>query len=93
VSDTLTDKYRTEFKTLGIDRVRNELLLRRWPKDKLSAARQWVEREDVGDWLAKNRGAPTKKKPISKSKWFGYLLAAGGVIFAVVRLLRMMGRL
>jgi hypothetical protein len=91
VIDTSADKYREEFKDLGVARVRNELVLRRWHKDKLAAARHWVERQDVSDWVSTHRDAPAKPRASSSKKWIGYAVAAVGLIFAAERFLRMMG--
>lgn len=91
MSDTFTDKYRDEFKDLGVSRVRNELVLRRWHKDKLSAARLWVERQDVGDWVASHRDTtPKPPRSQSKKKILGYVIFAFGLILAAERLLTML---
>jgi hypothetical protein len=94
VTSPSTDKYCDEFRELGVARVRNELVLRRWHKDKLAAARSWVERQDVGDWMASNRDKPAKPpRGQSAKKWAGIIVVVFGLIFAAERLLRMMGHL
>ena len=94
MSEPSIDKYRDEFRELGVARVRNELMLRRWHKDKLVAARSWVERQDVGNWVAANRDKPAKPpRGQSAKKWAGIIVVVFGLIFAAERLLRMMGHL
>ncbi|MCB1488014.1 MAG: hypothetical protein KDJ88_11225 [Bauldia sp.] len=94
MTEPSTDKYRNEFRELGIARVRNELVMRRWHKDKLAAARSWVERQDVDDWMASNRDKPPKPpRGQSAKKWAGIIVVVFGLIFAAERLLRMMGHL
>jgi hypothetical protein len=80
--------YKPEFRELGVEKVRSELLMRRWDPEKLSAARVWVEKEDAQRWLA-GRGdqAPrVRKKGIPK--WLLYIGIAFGITFAAVRLFR-----
>lgn len=79
-----------EFAELGLERVRRELLLRRWPADKLAAARQWVEREDTRIWQVRRGDAPAKPKSGWQRKWLGYVVTAVGLAYAAVRVVRML---
>jgi hypothetical protein len=83
------EQWLAEFRGAGVDKVRGELALRRWPKEKLVAAREWTEREDAKLWQAA-RG-PGEGAPVKRSrKWMGYVVAAVGLGFAAVRAFRFM---
>jgi len=87
MADAKQEKWLEEFRAGGLEKVRGELVLRRWPKDKLAAARQWVEREDTKKWQAA-RG-PGDGPPIRRNrKWMGYVIGAAGIAFAAVRAFR-----
>jgi hypothetical protein len=89
VADEKSEKWHAEFREAGIDKVRGELLARRWPKEKLSAARQWVESEDARAWQAA-RG-PGEGPPLRRNrKWIGYVVGAAGFAFMAVRAFRYM---
>jgi hypothetical protein len=79
-----------EFVELGLDKVRSELLMRRWDADKLAAARVWVENKDTQRWAA-GRGDAL---PVDKKKWlrkYGlYIVIAFGVAYALTRIYRSM---
>jgi hypothetical protein len=81
--------YKPEFKELGVDRVRSELLTRRWDKDKLSAARLWVENQDAHKWLSSHSAEPPRTGPKPFRKYAVYIATALGVAYAFVRLFRM----
>jgi len=91
MSDPATERYRAEFTALGAERVRNELMLRRWPQHKLAAARDWLERADVESWVATRKDEPPAKRSIGRKAWVVYAITGFGMLFAAVRLLRMMG--
>lgn len=80
-------KYLREFSELGANAVRNEILVRRWPQEKIGLARQWLEREDVRQW---QKSPPKQKIGMSakQRRIIGYVLAAGGFAFAVSRLIK-----
>jgi len=82
--------YKAEFGELGLEKVRSELVMRRWEPDKLAAARLWVESKDTQQWLS-GRG---EAKPIDKKKWlrkYGlYIVVAFGVAYALTRIYRSM---
>lgn len=81
--------YKPEFKELGVDRVRSELLARRWDKEKLAAARLWVENQDAQQWLSARSDAPPRQGPKPFRKYAVYIATAIGVAYACVRLFRM----
>jgi hypothetical protein len=80
--------YRPEFKELGADKVRSELLLRRWDAEKLAAARLWVENADAHNWVAGRGDAAPRVKPQWFRKWAMYAIMGFGVSYAVVRIVR-----
>ena len=61
--------YKPEFKELGIEKVRTQLLMRRWAPDKLSAARLWIENEDAQRWLTGQGDAPPGDARKTFRKW------------------------
>jgi hypothetical protein len=80
--------YTSEFGDLGLEKVRSELLMRRWEADKLAAARLWVEKQDTKHWLA-GRGDAA---PVDKKKWlrkYGlYIALAFGLAYGLTRIYR-----
>jgi len=80
--------YRSEFKELGIAKVKRELMMRRWLPDKLSAARVWVEDEDNRQWVAGRGGAPPGDARKSFRKWAMYIAIAFGFAYVAVRVFR-----
>jgi hypothetical protein len=80
--------YKPEFKQLGVDRVRSELLARRWDKEKLAAARLWVENQDAQNWLSTRSDAPPRQGPNRFRKYAVYIAVAFGIAYACVRLFR-----
>jgi hypothetical protein len=84
--------YKPEFNELGVDKVRSELLARRWDKDKLAAARLWVENQDAHNWVAKRSDAPPRQGPNNFRKYAMYIAIAFGVAYACVRLFRAFSR-
>jgi hypothetical protein len=83
------EKWLAEFREAGVGKVRGELLQRRWPKDKLSLARVWVEREDTKNWQAA-RGTGEGRPLRHDRKWISYVVAAAGLGFAAFRAFRLM---
>jgi hypothetical protein len=82
--------YKPEFKELGLEKVRSELLMRRWDPEKLSAARVWVENQDAQRWLAGRGDEPPKVRKKGIPKWLIYVGAALGFAFVAVRLFKTM---
>jgi hypothetical protein len=80
--------YNSEFRELGIEAVRKELLLRRWQPEKLSAARVWVESQDTHSWTASRGDAPPSEKKKSFRRWAIYVAVALGGTYAAARILR-----
>jgi hypothetical protein len=80
--------YRPEFKELGLEKVRSELLMRRWEPEKLAAARLWVETQDTQRWAAGRGDEPPKVRKKGVPKWLIYVGAAFGVAFVASRLLK-----
>jgi len=80
--------YTAEFSEIGLEKVRSELVMRRWEADKLAAARLWVEKQDTQRWLA-SRGDAV---PIDKKKWvrkYGmYIVVAFGIAYGLARIYR-----
>jgi hypothetical protein len=83
--------YKPEFARLGLEKVRTELLMRRWDPEKLAAARSWVEGQDAQRWLAGRGDAPPKVRKKGIPKWLLYTGIAFGIAFAAVRVIRSLG--
>ena len=80
--------YGSEFSALGVDAVRKQLLLRRWPTEKLAAARVWVESRDNQSWLAgRGDAAPVDRKKNFR-RWAIYIATAFGLAYVGARVLR-----
>jgi hypothetical protein len=90
MGEELQESWRNEFKALGSEGVRREIMLARWPQDKLSAARHWVQLEEVTQW---QRQAPTLRQGAS-SNWLRtsarYVFPAIAALYAAARLIRLM---
>jgi hypothetical protein len=84
------ERFLAEFRGLGSERVRSELLLRRWPPEKISAAREWLEREDTRAWQLRRGDTPAAVRAEWKKKAIGYAIFAVGLLFAAVRLFRVL---
>src|SRR5690349_12173362 len=84
-------RWTAEFDEIGRDRVRSEVLLGRWPADKRSHARQWLERQDVQAWQARAETG-TGTRGLSKLRVNRWVLGTiSGIVFggfAIFRLLR-----
>lgn len=78
--------YRAEFRELGVDKVRTELMQRRWEPEKLSAARVWVENQDNSSWMADRSDAPPSDKKKNFRRWAIYIAAAFGMAYAAGRI-------
>ena len=86
-------KWSAEFGDLGIERVRSQLVVGRWPQDKRVYAREWVERQDVRAWQERK---PADAKPAgglaglrSYKKVWGVI---AGLMFGGYALIRVIGR-
>jgi hypothetical protein len=89
MADVKREKWIAEFREAGVDKVRGELALRRWPKDKLVVAREWTEREDAKKWQADRR--PGEGGLIRRNRaWMMYAAAIVGFAFAAVRAFRLL---
>lgn len=82
--------YKPEFNELGVDRVRRELLARRWDPEKLSAARLWVESQDAHSWVAGRGKAPPDAKKKKMRSWAIYIATAFGFAYVATRVIRQM---
>lgn len=80
--------YKPEFEQLGLEAVRRELPMRRWDRDKLAAARLWVEGQDAQHWLSDHKDTPPREKPKWMKKWALYIIVVFGVGYAAVRIFR-----
>jgi hypothetical protein len=78
-----------EFRSLGAQGVRRELAAARWPKDKLTAARYWLQLDDARTWQQR---APSHS-PNSRSfqKWAKYIVAALFLPVVTLSLIRLVG--
>lgn len=84
-----TKDYKPEFAALGLEKVRTELLLRRWDPEKLAAARIWVENQDTQQWLAERSDAPPRMLRTKElRKWAMYVVSAIGVAYAAARIFK-----
>jgi len=80
--------YKSEFRELGIETVRKELLLRRWQAEKLAAARVWVENQDTQSWVAGRSDRPPGDAKKSFRRWAIYIAVALGASYAAARIFR-----
>jgi len=80
--------YKPEFSELGIEKVRRELVSRRWQPDKLAAARIWVESKDAHSWVADRGDGPPSDKKNRFRKWAVYIAAVFGIGYVAVRVFR-----
>lgn len=80
--------YNSEFRELGIEAVRKELLVRRWQPEKLAAARVWVESQDTHSWVASRGDAPPGDAKKSFRRWAIYIAVALGASYAAARIFR-----
>jgi hypothetical protein len=83
------EKWLAEFREAGPEKIRRDIVTARWPKEKRSAARVWLEREDNKRWQAE-RGSGEGKPIVKKRPWMIYLIGAIGVAFMAVRAFRML---
>ena len=91
MNENQTARWNREFDQLGAEKVRGDLILGRWDKEKRSAARQWLERNDTRNWqAARPRGSSRGTFILNKrnAKWWAYATAAFFLIFGVIRLWR-----
>lgn len=87
--EKLRQSWRSEFKTLGAEGVRREIALGRWPKEKLSVARQWLQLEDIHKWQHQAPASPPRSSK-SLRVWAQYVGIAFAVLYAAARLFRLM---
>jgi hypothetical protein len=78
----------SQFKGLGIEGVRREISLGRWPQPKIAAAKQWLQLEDVRRWQQSPVGR--ERSPLRLKQWAQYIAIAFVVLYAAARLFRMM---
>jgi hypothetical protein len=87
-----TAQWKREFDELGAEKVRSDLILGRWDKEKRIVARQWLELSDTRTWQADRppEGSPRGGFILNKrnAKWWGYATAAFFLIFGIMRLWR-----
>ena len=82
--------FKPEFEALGLDRVRHQVMMRRWDADKLAAARIWVESQDAQSWLAGRSDGPPASADRKKQtrRWIIYVATGFGAAYAGARLFR-----
>jgi hypothetical protein len=86
-------RWATEFKELGLDRVRSQLMGTRWAQDKRVYARQWVERQDVRAWQDKKPAGASPKRGLAGLRSYKKLWGAiAGIMFGGYALIRVIGR-
>jgi hypothetical protein len=83
------EKWLAEFREGGPEKVRRDIMAARWPKEKRTAARVWLEREDNKRWQAE-RGSGDGKPVRKNRQWMMYVIGGIGVAFAAVRAFRML---
>jgi hypothetical protein len=83
------ESWTSEFKTLGVEGVRREILLGRWPQRKIAAAKQWLQLEDVRQWQQRSP-VSRERSPLRLKQWAQYIAIAFAVLYAAARLFRMM---
>ncbi len=86
------ERWNRQFKELGADKVRGELIIGHWNKDKRSAARLWLERTDAASWQ-KARPVGTSSRGtfflnLRNAKWWGYVTAGLFLAWGIFRVLR-----
>ena len=91
MSDTPPDPH-SEFRALGAAEVRRRVMMRRWPPEKLAAARAWLERRDIEAWDARRSGVSPRPRSDWRRKWLPYAVGGLGVLFMALRLLQMLKR-
>ena len=84
-------RWTAEFEAIGRAKVRSEVMVGRWAPDKRTHARQWLERQDVGEWRTRadgRGGAGGLSKLRVNRRMLGLIsgLVFGG--FALFRVLR-----
>ena len=83
------ERWRAEFKGLGRDKVRSQVMLGRFPPDKRAYARQWLERHDVEEWHSRTGtgGGGLGKLRANPRLWgtIGGLIFGGFALFRVIR--------
>lgn len=81
--------YKPEFRELGVEAVRKELLRRRWAPEKLAAARLWVENQDTQSWAAGRGDAePSVERKKAFRRWAVYIAVGFGLAYVTARILR-----
>ena len=89
MSEEPTHSWSDEFRTLGLEAVRREIAVGRWPQDKLSAAKRWLQLQDIRQWQ--------KRTPVTAARtsgWFRasarYLFGAFALLYAAAKLFRIL---
>jgi hypothetical protein len=82
------EAWSSEFKSLGAEEVRRQVGARRWPKEKIVAARYWLQLEDVRAWQP--QASTGTREPRDFRKWAKYLVPAFFALVATLRLMRLM---
>ncbi len=79
------EEWLRKFEELGHDKVRDGMIVGRWPKDRRSLARQWLEQRDTRNFQAAHPVVSAPSTFIVKlkgAKWWVY--AAGGILATMV---------
>jgi glutathione S-transferase len=77
--------YNPEFADLGVEKVRQELIVTRWVPEKLAAARIWVEERDAQHWLESQADTASAEKKKRFRQWAIYISVAIGLFFVLTR--------
>ena len=79
----------SEFEALGRDGVRAAVKSGCWPKEKAAAAKYWLQLEDVKRWHETSPSGQPSSRDRFRS-WGKYLVTAIALLFAAMRLFRLM---
>ena len=82
------EDFRKEFKEMGRERVRSDLMYGRMSTEKQRAARMWLEQADAENWQRQHAGQATKSLMQNEliKKYLPYVGAGIFLVFALSRL-------
>lgn len=86
---TPPEDWSSEFRALGTAKVLHELAQGRWPRDKLAAARQWIQLEDVRSWQKRAPAHPAGWSSRFRD-WARYFFSGIALLYTLARLFRIM---
>ncbi|HZP20980.1 MAG TPA: hypothetical protein VFB16_12330 [Bauldia sp.] len=94
VNDAVRKRWSAEFAELGIERVRSQVVLKRWPPEKITFAREWIHLQDVKTWQTKTpASAPGAKVGLARLRMNKKVWGAiAGIMFGGFALVRILAR-